>query len=202
MPGRFQKRQHDHIYKFVAQRDGNWCLIGKVDNIIYKKKPELQSKLEIDHMDNDPLNWSPENLHLLCKYHNLDMRQLPVHEHIKLIRRYEIKNREIVSKLIGVEATKTVRELVDYRSGSPEMAANSYYETKFRSWILEEVSQSGFLVKKIAITAGAEISGCSTITAKRYLEKLTSPPGPLYEYKDETGTNVLAYKSMKKYEKD
>jgi len=67
------------------------------------------------------------------------------------------------------------------------MAANSYYETKFRSWILEKVSQSGFLVKKIANSRSR--IWLQHNHSKKIFRKINLTPGPLYEYKDETGTN-------------
>jgi len=187
MPNRFQINQHDIAYKFIAARDGDYCLRCK-------KKPTSDKPLQIDHADNNSRNWDPENLHLLCQADNTELRGMPAAEHIKLIQEYSAKNERERARERGREGTHMVKELVDYRNASPEMKANSYYETQYREWILTTVREQGFIVKAEAINSGAEVVGCSPLTATRYLSKLTSSVGPLKESKDATGTVIISFK--------
>ena len=70
MANRFQINQHRMAYGFIASRDGEYCLICK--------RGPGKVKLQIDHADNNPSNWEPDNLHLLCQTHNLQLRSVPV----------------------------------------------------------------------------------------------------------------------------
>ncbi|MDP2729153.1 MAG: HNH endonuclease signature motif containing protein [Dehalococcoidales bacterium] len=186
MANRFQIRQHEIAYKFIAARDGDFCLQCK------KKPPAV--KLQIDHADNDPDNWDPENLHLLCQKHNLELRGKTAAEHKRLIRTYSANNERERARERGRENTHLVKDLVDFRNASPEMKANSYYETQYREWLLTIVREHGFITKVEAINSGAEVVGCSPLTANRYLSKLTSSVGPLKESKDATGTVVISFR--------
>jgi hypothetical protein len=186
MANRFQIRQHEIAYNFIAARDGEYCLICK-------KKPPA-TKLQIDHADNDPKNWDPENLHLLCQKHNLQMRGKPAAEHKRLIRSYSAKNERERARERGRESTGQVKTLVDFRNASPEMKANSYYEIRYREWLLAIIRDQGFITKLEAVNSGAEVVGCSPLTANRYLAKLTSSVGPLKERKDATGTVIVEFR--------
>ena len=185
MANRFQVRQHDIAYKFIAARDGEYCLQCK-------RKPP--AKLQIDHADNNPDNWDPENLHLLCQKHNLELRGKPVAEHKKAIRDYSANNERERARERGRENTHLVKDMVDFRNASPEMKANSYYETQYREWLLTIIREQKFIIKMEAVNSGAEVVGCSPLTAGRYLAKLTSSVGPLEESKDATGTMVVSFR--------
>ena len=185
MANRFQVNNHAIAYQFIAARDGEYCLICR------KKPPK--TKLQIDHADNNPDNWNPENLHLLCQKDNVTLRGKPISEHKKTIRDYSARNERERERERGLEGTHRVKELVDYRNASPEMKANSYYETQYREWVLTVVRDQGVITKPEAINSGAEVVGCSTLTAGRYLVKLTSAVGPLKESKDATGTLVIKF---------
>ena len=186
MANRFSIRQHDIAYRFIAARDGQHCLICK-------KKPPA-TKLQIDHADNNPENWDPENLHLLCLKHNLAFRGKPVAEHKRLIRTYSANNERERARERGREGTHLVKEMVDFRNASPEMKANSYYETQYREWLLTVIREQKFITKVEAANSGAEVVGCSPLTANRYLAKLTSSVGPLKESKDATGTVIISFR--------
>jgi len=186
MANRFQIRQHDIAYRFIAARDGERCLICK------KKPPG--TKLQIDHADNNPENWEPENLHLLCLTHNLGLRGKSAAEHKKLIRAYSANNERERARERGRENTHLVKELVDFRNASPEMKANSYYETQYREWLLTVIREQKLITKVEAVNSGAEVVGCSPLTANRYLAKLTSSVGPLKDSKDATGTVIISFR--------
>jgi len=186
MANRFQIRQHDLAYRFIAARDGEHCLSCN------KKPPAI--KLTIDHADNNPENWDPENLHLLCQKHNLELRGKPAGEHKRLIRAYSANNERERARERGRENTNVVKDLVDFRNASPEMKANSYYETQYREWVLTVIREQRFITKVEAVNSGAEVVGCSPLTANRYLAKLTSSVGPLRESKDATGTVIISFR--------
>ena len=186
MANRFQVKQHEIAYRFIAARDGEYCLKCK-------RKP-LTIPLQIDHADNKPDNWDPENLHLLCQKHNLEFRGKPAAEHKRLIRDYSAKNERERARERGRENTHLVKDMVDFRNASPEMKANSYYETQYREWVLRVIREGKFITKVEAVNSGAEVVGCSPLTANRYLAKLASSVGPLKESKDATGTVIISFK--------
>ena len=186
MANRFQIRQHEIVYRFIAARDGEYCLICK-------KKPSVVN-LQIDHADNDPDNWDPENLHLLCQKHNIELRGKPTREHKRTIRSYSANNERERARERGREGTHLVKDMVDFRNASPEMKANSYYETQYREWLLTVIREQKFITKIEAKNSGAEVVGCSPLTADRYLAKLTSSIGSLKESKDATGTVIISFK--------
>lgn len=189
MPNRFQINQHEIAYKFIAARDGEHCLACG------KKPPAV--RLQIDHADNNSDNWDPDNLHLVCRHDNIKLRQMTVAEHKKWIRYYSAKNVCVRERARGHESTHRIRELVEYREASPEMKANSYFETQFREWLMEYLGRSKFIIKKEAIYSGAEVVGCNPTTIIRYLGKLTSAVGSLAEKRDATGTLVITFKATR-----
>jgi len=83
------------------------------------------------------------------------------------------------------------RGAIDFESGSPEMHANGLYEDKARSWLVDLVAAHGEVLKRDAINAGAEFVGCSPMTIRRYIDKLTSLFGPLVETRDAAGRVVI-----------
>ncbi len=190
MPKRFTVKQHATVYQFIVARDGEYCLICHVCH----KIPLPNVPLEIDHADNNPDNWQPENLHLVCKNDNLDLRSFTTEEHIALISECSAFNEREKERERGTAGTSLVKDLVDYRNASPEMKANSYYEIQYRDWVLTIVRENRLITKEEALNSGSEVVGCSQLSASRYLAKLTSGVGPLKQFKDATGTMVITYK--------
>ena len=187
---RWSRNTYNWAYRFLCLRDGEHCIICRV-------RPGVKTRLEIDHIDGDITNSDPENLCLLCKKHNCELRGKKPAEHKRIIHDYSLQNeseREIAS---AIPATQFVKEILDYQSGSTEMQANSLFETKFREWIIGKVVAEGEFLKDDAAYSGAEVVGCSTLTTKRYLQKLTSCSGVFYEAKNAFGQVVLRLK--KKY---
>ncbi|MDP2730295.1 MAG: HNH endonuclease signature motif containing protein [Dehalococcoidales bacterium] len=187
MPRRMTVRQHETLYKFIVARDGEQCLICR-------RKPLPGEPLEIDHADSDPENWDPDNLHLLCKDDNLDLRGFTSAEHKLLIEQCSALIVCERFKEHGLSATSIVKDFVNYRSGSLEMQANSYFEIAYRDWILTEVKRLGFMYEVDAIDGGAEEFGSSPETTKRYLRKLTSYRGPLEVAKDAIGNRIIRFR--------
>ena len=83
------------------------------------------------------------------------------------------------------------RRAIDSESGSPEMHANGLYEDLFRKWIVDYVQSHAWIARKDALNAGAELTGGSPMSMRRYLDKLTSIAGPLVERKDGVGKVVI-----------
>jgi hypothetical protein len=80
---------------------------------------------------------------------------------------------------------------VVYRDGSAEMQANYLFELDYRNWLNAYIDENGFIPKKEAINAGAEVVGCNPTTSAKYLAKLTSIVGPLAEMKDMLGEVII-----------
>ncbi len=171
MPRRYQKTIRQTLYKILCQLKGEYCIICRYDHRIHRKK---NWQLEIDHADNNKCNDDLDNINLVCKEHNLKLRQIPIEQHIQIINRCAARNYAERMKLYGNPVTKQVRETVDYMSGPAEMQVNRLCELKFREWIINEVERLGKVERKEAINSGAAIAGCSQITTKRYLEKMIS----------------------------
>lgn len=180
-------------------------------------------QLEIDEQDGNPANHADWNLRLLCRTCNLalgcgwaggtggDMRavcvSVCVHTCTSMLRRMKTikgarrgdraeenaKGRER-ERLEGQVSTRVVREAIDFSVGTPEMQANSVFEKAFRLYVLNEVRDRGSVSFKDAVTGGAEVTGCSPMTAKRYVDKLISPPGCLQVITDSAGQQQLAFK--------
>ena len=182
MANRFQVNQHRLAYSFIASRDGEYCLICK--------RGPGKVKLQIDHADNNPSNWEADNLHLLCQTHNLQLRVVPVKKKLRTIRWHSAKNVCVREKRYGSISTKVAKDTIDYRSGSVEMKANSMFEPVFTEWLLTNLP----IVKDEAKYSGAQITGCSPMTCERYLKKLTSAVGPLWEFKNVMGITTVDFK--------
>lgn len=155
----------------LKQRDGNKCslcsALGEREN------------LEVDHIDGNRSNNSPENLRLLCHPCNVaEWRRT----RNRVLERSGNALRE--GEKSSQDATVAVRTAVDFQQGSPEMQANEWYEPHFRNWLIAHLRVHGWISKKEAIAAGAEEVGCSTQAARRYLEKMTSFKGPCHERKN------------------
>jgi len=187
MANRLQIKQHELAYSFIKARDGEYCLQCRVH-------PLLGKPLQIDHADNDPMNWDPNNVHLLCQAHNLEMRGKTVQEHKELIEFYSARNERERERDRGTEATSRVKDLVDFRNASPEMKANSYYENQYRDWLLTEIKEKKAVTKDDAINSGAEVIGSSPLSTTRYLKKMTSSAGVLKEIKDAMGNTMITFK--------
>lgn len=190
MPNRFQTNVRKVVYDFLVARDGEHCL--------HCNRPACRDgpPLEIDHADDDPLNWDPANLHLLCKTCNLGFRSLSREQHLEIISRDSAKNVCVCERSRGNLSTELSKHLVDYTRGSPEMQANRYYEVRFRQWLLEELDKAGFMVQKDVVNSGAEYVGCSPISAERYLAKLTSSMGVLELKKSELNQTIVCRRQM------
>ncbi len=183
MANRFQINQHRLAYSFIASRDGDHCLICKAS-------PD-KAKLQIDHADNNPSNWEPLNLHLLCQTHNLLFRGVPVAEKLRFIEEHSANNERELERRYGSISSKVAKDMIDYQTGSEEMKANSMFEPVFTEWLLKNLP----MTKDEAIHSGALIAGCSPLTSGRYLRKLTCAAGPLQEFRNGMNMPTIDFKA-------
>jgi hypothetical protein len=169
------------IYGLIARTDGDRCAICGAG-------PTATNALDIDHIDGNPKNNAPDNLRLLCRRCNVatSNRLHPRKNHSSDLRERK--------KIGGQAATRIAKEDANYREGSPEMQANLLFEDPFREWVIARVTEQGSYPYTSAVNAGAERVGCSPLTTRRYLDKLTSEDGPLTEIKDALGHRVLILK--------
>ncbi len=172
MPKRFQPNVKNWVYRYLVLRDGEKCLICGA-------KPKKGKLLDIDHADNDTTNNEPSNLHLLCHKCNCSLRSKSSKNHVRFVAKHSAKNERERERERGNSQTSIVKELIDYRKGSPEMQANACFEVQFREWILTQVKDWGSYPKTDAMATGAEYVGCSPLTIGRYISKLVSDVGPL-----------------------
>ena len=188
---RWSRNTYNWAYRFLCLRDGEHCIICKV-------RPRPNTMLEIHHIDGDITNTNPENLCLLCKRHNCGMRNMKPAEQKRIICKYSLQNEREREIGLAIPATQFTKETIDYQSGSTEMQANSLFETKYRKWIIDNVIIKGEFLKEDAINSGAEEVGCSPITTRRYLQKLTSSSGVFYETTNGFGQVVIRLNQTKK----
>lgn len=175
MPRRWATQTRYWVYRFLVLRDGEVCQeCGKI--------PTTRNSLDIDHMDGNPHNNEESNLRLLCRECNVAR---------------ENKRRSAppsVQEERENPRTRVLKQAIPYHEGSAEMQANFLFEVDYRSWLVQFVREFGFITKKEAINAGAEIVGCNPTTSAKYLAKLTSLAGPLVETKDMVGDVVIILK--------
>ena len=186
-PNRFQANVRLWVYRYLVERDGEQCARCYADFSAAKNGSAAKNSLEIDHIDGNDWNNEPENLRLLCKNCNITLRN---------------KSRSVDSATCererkeGKASTRVTRQAVNY--ADPEapatMQANFLYEMDFRKWLLGVIQEKGFTPKADAINAGAEVVGCSPLTASRYIAKLTSSVGCLQEVRDTLGDAMLTWK--------
>jgi hypothetical protein len=175
MPRRWATQTRYWAYRFLVLRDGEVCQdCGEI--------PTTRNSLDIDHIDGDPHNKEESNLRLLCRTCNVAREN-----------RRRAKNPSVVCVRENPR-TRVLKQAIPYHTGSAEMQASFLFEIDYRSWLLKFMDEYEFITKKEAINAGAETVGCNPATAARYLGKLVSLAGPLFETKDMTGEVVILYR--------
>ena len=111
------------------------------------RTPVIEKQLVVDHRDNNNTNNEMNNLQLLCRRCNY------------------IKN------------SRGSRDTCERHIKETEIQINRKKEPQFRKYVYEEIGKRGSIKPKDLINSGAEICEISTITAKRYLDKLCSKKG-------------------------
>lgn len=189
MARRLGEKSRLWCYRYLVIRDGERCHYCGASPAT-RNNGNVSLVLEINHIDQDPWNWQPDNLDLACKGCNLAQRNrascAPQGDSAH-------KERE---RTEGNAATRIVRTVVDYSSPDAPIPcqANALFEESFRTWVLQRVREEGYHSREDAIYAGAEVVGCSPQVARVYLRKLTSSTGCLKERKDMLGGWVIEFK--------
>ena len=180
MPNRFQGNQYRAVYPLIAERDGEYCLACFIETS--QRRGPKQVKLEIDHADGDKRNWTPQNLHLLCKTHNIKFRSLSARAHSSLMAGYSAENERVRKR--KNEYTPEARRKLLYQSGSPEMQVNSISLAKWLEYMHAMIDSNGSISKEDAINAGAIAADDIDVqTTARYYKKHTSSLGRFREIK-------------------
>lgn len=169
MPRRYHPRTRQWVYRFLILRDGGeHCQeCGLFPGGTFGQ--------QIDHIDGNKNNEDPPNLRLLCARCNVTREN---------IRRGQPRRKPKCPRERENPQTRIVKAAVPYATGSAEMQANLLYEVDFRTWLSDFLRENGFITKKEAVNAGAEVVGCNPTTATKYLAKLTSIVGPMIETTD------------------
>lgn len=143
------KKTRDRLYPILVQRDGEYCRGCG-------KLPH-ERQLVIDHRDNNNSNNSHTNLQLLCKSCNY------------------LKNPK------GESFDLCVSNNIEEKLEESCISKNKRTEPAFREFILSQIDNVNWYSIKWddAVNWGAEKIGISTVTAERYLKKMTSRFGPL-----------------------
>lgn len=190
MPKRLPPTLHARVYEKLVLLHGASC------QSCGASEPPL-GRLDIDHRDNDRTNYDPENLQLLCRTCNVKKQ----------------RNKEIARRFPELEAwtrnspsvcaTEQVRrDIGDSEDGGPIWRANCRMEPSFRQFILEMLNDRAAIQQRKAIFAGAEHSGCSPETARRYLGKMTSDRGPCMIAKDQFGRSLIMMRTAENLEQE
>jgi hypothetical protein len=164
--GRLNSRQRRKLFEQLRARDGERCNVCK--------RFGNCNTLVVDHRDNNPDNNGLSNLQLLCRRHN-----------------YTKNPRGSKPKMV-----LDSRELAQPKITSAEFLKNTKSEPSFCHWIHRILRKEHRIPYDDAINSGAQMAGCSPVTAKRYLDKLTSSVGPCQVfYDDEAGATFLEFKT-------
>lgn len=145
---RFNADQRRELFDRLKVRDGARCNICK--------RYGSRDSLVIDHIDNNPGNNDLSNLQLLYRRHN----------YLK-----DPRGKHPVIVLDG-------RELSLPRPASAEYLKSVRSEPLFCHWLDKLLRSEDRILYDDAINGGAQIAGCSPVTARRYLDKLVSCAGP------------------------
>ena len=189
MSKRFTKNERRIILGFLIERDGQKC------DICDRIPPSVV--LEVDHKKGTyPLFDSPENLRLLCKSCNRgdgnrqrqNRASKPSESDSRVSVREGGRNRQLPS---------TLKDTLDYQSGSVEMQANDLFESSFCQWLFSFLEQKRSIGWQDAIYSGAQFVGCSSQSTERYLRKLTSLEGPLRKVKNPAREWMVGFREEK-----
>lgn len=209
MPKRQTKKQNRVLINFVIPRDGNICLLCLKTRFRYKER-------SLDHMDNDPKNNDPANIHVLClKCNTGEENRHRVGKPRKLradtVEQYRKRARERLNKAPGAilshththEAPGGIKMGVQknhWQSFRRDDAPSPYQmESLFRYWLFRLVGGEGFVSREDAVNAGAEyldqhLGGGSTVTVGRYFDKVISSTGWLIEDRDPLGRPIWKFR--------
>ena len=200
MPKTQTNAQHDFRYETIARAEGEECIVCHFEHFVARKKSRRAYKslrgyrFEIDHADNNRLNWSWDNLHLACKKHNCALRGMKGAEHIKLMRGYS-NQLEREREREGLPTWKSVlKDMIDYEGASTENQLNKIYYKRWLAFAHQYLTENdGSMQKKIFVSQCAKKVGCSLQTSTNYTIVNTSPLGPFKETVNDEGDKSIVY---------
>lgn len=195
MGNRIGNSQRVRLYPYVVKVHGDYCIACFIEKHIRRGPPSC--KLELDHANGDPSDWGPENIYPVCKTHNLLFRKLEPSEHRELLEKYSIQNERERERENLTTRKSVLKEEADYKSGPPEMKANSNYEPRWLTFVHKQIAADGSIRKDDAISGGAHYSGCAIQTSRNYLTKYTSPWSCFEEVLDSSGNKTIVYRRQK-----
>lgn len=145
------KRTRDIVYRFLVQRDGEFCKNCHVSG--------TEKELVVEHIDNDNSDNDPNNLQLLCRSCNYK------------------KNPRLAEREPLDMCECELRKHTTYEYTTDEIRINKEKEPLFREYVDNTIEEKVEFEKEDLINSGAETIGIATITADRYLKKLCSSAG-------------------------
>lgn len=195
MPHYQTKSQREHRYEMIARAEGDQCLLCYIEKGIRRGPP--RTKLIIEHSDNNPQNWSWDNLHLACYSHNKTLEKQNVQDKIKLLRQYS-DQLERDRERENLPTWKTLlKDEIPYESGPPEMRARKVFERRWLFRLHQIMKEEGSEKKKDLIARAAHFAKCSKQTSTNYLEVYTSIDSPFMEATDSEGNTIITYRQNK-----
>lgn len=172
MTASFSRREFFWVRQYLIQRDGARCLAcGTTSDV-----------LDVDHLDGNPTNNSPNNLRLLCRSCNTSKGIRRAQGIVTFLER-EGENAGSEG-LPSADATTALKARIDYSNGSPEMQVNDAAEGEFRKWVVALLLKYEDYPLKVLIEDGAEWTGTSLNAIRNYLRKMCSRLyGPLETFR-------------------
>jgi len=229
---RLDMKTYVTAYQLCKYRDGEKCAIcgGHIGDTMpaklvrkWKLATNKIERLEIDHIDGNPLNNPPDgkNWRVLCQADNLEEakrlggvvsvsesvceRDVAPEQKQAELEKSRQRREEVKEEAERVEcerekrdlrpSTSIVKEQVSYRDGESTMQANAFLQSAWGRWIVKEIDTRGFITRKNAKFSGAYVTGGSPITIERYLETALSEAGPLEKFSDENGDILIRWKA-------
>ena len=194
--GKYQtSAQRQYRYQRIAEAEGDRCIICWVEKGVRKGPPS--TRLEIDHADGDPTNWSWGNLHLVCHRDNCRLREMPLKARVTTLRSYSDQvERERERENKPTWAT-ILKDEIPYEYGPPEMRANKVFLKRWLFRVHQILKEEGSEKKKDLIARSAHFAKCSKQTSTNYLEVYASIDGPFLEIMDNDGSLIITYRQKR-----
>ncbi len=157
-------KQREKIYPHVVSRQGGEFCVECGKTKNQLKEIGQKPEFCIDNIPNDGDHYDIDKLQLLCHSCNV------------------VKNHP-------------ENDVPFHRSSTPEMILGKKYESDFRRWVAGQfmINENIGINYEFLINSGAEKVGCSQISIRRYLDKMTSNEG-MYEWDNRFGSTLLVLK--------
>lgn len=174
---------------------GDHCHIcGMTPQERKQRWPNMRDWLR-EHKNNNPADFTPENLQLGCPICN-QLKRPDLQQGAATVGNTE---RESKNASEGVQAdtnmtesaTERLRKKRQLNRASVEIQISKRAEPLVRQYIWTHVSREGGLLLNDAINESAEFADCDTQTATRKIGKATSRAGPFEVVQDQHGNDFI-----------